>query len=549
MNRRPRSAAVPLILLLVIALAAGMLMGAARAKADPPANHGQDRGVPPGVVVVPPVPPVPADPANPGQDHGTQPGGAAVLPLPDFVTPDLDGVDKVKVPSTKKPPKNVKFDGEPMPGGVTSGTGTAGAGTGEVLVPGVPGYTWRDGCGPTAVGMVVGYYDGKGWDQLIPGDGTTNSAAAQQVIASHGTAAAPGHYDDYSLPMETTYSTAPDKSELPVGDEHPADSVADFMHTSWSADGLGYGYSYSNMVGPAFTGYVGLKYPGSSPTVTQYGGANLTWTLVKQEINAGRPMVFLVDCDGDGNTDHFVTIVGYREVNGSPEYGCWDTWDTNLLRWQTFRPVSSSYQWGVWSGYSLKIDGTVTPPPSPAPTPTPTSPAIVDTTAPLTTALGLDTLWHNTSVTVTFSATDTQSGVAYTEYSLDGGAWTRGTSVAIAVPRKSSVATVHTLAYRSADVAGNVEATHSAQVKIDTTKPVTTSNATGVTQKGSFSLALTPTDTGSGVAATRYSVDGGAYQVGTSVLITGAGRHTVKFNSSDGAGNVESTSSASVRIN
>ena len=99
MNRRPRSAAVPLILLLVIALAAGMLMGAARAKADPPVNHGQDRGVPPGVKVVPPAP---ADPANPGQDNGTLPGATAVLPVPDFVTPDLGAVpDVVKVKSTK----------------------------------------------------------------------------------------------------------------------------------------------------------------------------------------------------------------------------------------------------------------------------------------------------------------------------------------------------------------------------------------------------------------------------------------------------------------
>ena len=133
MNRRPRSAAVPLILLLVIALAAGMLMGAARAKADPPVNHGQDRGVPPGVKVVPPAP---ADPANPGQDNGTLPGATAVLPVPDFVTPDLGAVpDVVKVKSTKHPPQNVKFDGEPMPGGITTGTGTATGGAGEVDHP------------------------------------------------------------------------------------------------------------------------------------------------------------------------------------------------------------------------------------------------------------------------------------------------------------------------------------------------------------------------------------------------------------------------------
>ena len=167
----------------------------------------------------------------------------------------------------------------------------------------------------------------------------------------------------------------------------------------------------------------------------------------------------------------------------------------------------------------------------------------------MTVATGVDNAWHTTSVSVALTATDAGSGVAYTEYSLDSGAWTRGTSVTVAVPRKGSVAAVHTLAYRSADNAGNVEGIHTAQVKIDTTKPVTRSNANGTTQKSSFTVVLTPTDTGSGVAATYYSVDGGAFQPGTSTLVTGAGRHTVKFYSSDSAGNVESPSSASVRIN
>ena len=36
---------------------------------------------------------------------------------------------------------------------------------------------------------------------------------------------------------------------------HTSDSVADFMHTSWSADGNYYGWSWSNYIsGPAFTG-------------------------------------------------------------------------------------------------------------------------------------------------------------------------------------------------------------------------------------------------------------------------------------------------------
>ena len=194
--------------------------------------------------------------------------------------------------------------------------------------PGAPGYGWRDGCGPTAVGMVIGYYDGHGYDQLIPGDATSDTAAVQQSIASHGVDGSSGHYEDYSLPYEETRTgVVPDRSEAPLGDEHVADSVADFMHTSWSADRLQYGFSFSNMVGSAFSGFFKLKYPGSSQVVTTYSGTALTWDIIKREVAADRPMVLLVDSSGDGVTDHFVTLVGYRESNGYAEYGCWDTWN------------------------------------------------------------------------------------------------------------------------------------------------------------------------------------------------------------------------------
>lgn len=490
----------------------------------------------------------------------------ALLSLTAAVAAAHGGKDKIKVPklkpvpkvvkvkSTKKPPKNVKFRGLPMPGGITTGTSTAVGGAGEVIVPGVPAYAWRDGCGPTAVGMVIGYYDGMGWPDLVTGDATSVTSETEQMIATHGASGTPGHYEDYVLPRETASTILLDKSEAPVGDEHAANSVADFMHTSWSTDGLFYGYSYSNMAGPAFSNYVASRYPGSSLSSTTYPGTYLTWAIVKQEIAAGRPMVFLVDSSGDGRTDHFVTVVGYREANGYPEYACWDTWSTTLLRWQQFRAMSSTYAWGVWGGFTFSLAAatpipTPTPTPTDTPTPTPPPPAVSDTTAPSTTAVGLDDAWHNASTSVSFAAADAESGVAYTEYSLDGGAWTRGTSVTITVPRKTALAAVHVLQYRSADNAGNLENTQLGQVKIDPIKPLTTSNADATVHKTSFTLLLTPRDADSGVHATYYKVDGAAYTPGTSVLVTGVGRHTVRFYSVDRAGNTESARSVTVRIN
>jgi hypothetical protein len=465
-----------------------------------------------------------------------------------------NGPKVVKVKSTKKPPKNVKFRGQPMPGGITIGTSATTDG-GGVLVSGVPGYAWRDGCGPTAVGMVVGYYDGNGWPNLIPGDATSDTTEVDQAICSHGTAAQPGSYEDYALPYEIT-TLMPDKSELPLGDEHASNCLADYMHTSWSYDGLAYGYSSSSMAGPAFSGYVASKYPAASLTTKTYPGTYLTWSLVKQEIDASRPMVFLVDSSGDGRTDHFVTVVGYRETNGYAEYGCWDTWSTTLIRWQQFRAMSSSYAWGVWGGFTFSLSAGQTPPPNPTPTPTdtptatptPTLPPVADTTSPVTAASGLDSAWHNTSVTVNFSASDADSGVTYTEYSLDGASWKQGTALTISVSRKTPTAAVHAVQYRSVDKAGNVEAAKLGQVKIDSVKPTTSSNATTQTYKGSFTLTLSPMDADSGVSVTYVSVDGRAYQPATSTLITGTGRHTVKFYSDDNAGNVEGAKTVTVRI-
>ena len=76
--------------------------------------------------------------------------------------------------------------------------------------------------------------------------------------------------------------------------------------------------------------------------------------------------------------------------------------------------------------------------------------------------------WSSKTVTVTLTAHDAGSGVSDTRYRLDGGAWTTGTSATV------SGDGIHALDYRSTDNAGNVEATKSVPVKIDTVAPVTT---------------------------------------------------------------------------
>ena len=96
-----------------------------------------------------------------------------------------------------------------------------------------------------------------------------------------------------------------------------------------------------------------------------------------------------------------------------------------------------------------------------------------DAIAPVTTVSGADALWHNKPVTLTFTAGDNPGGpgVDYTEFKLDAGDWTKGASVTVPAPANHSGDGVHTVAYRSADKADNVEVAKSCQVKIDTTPP------------------------------------------------------------------------------
>jgi hypothetical protein len=96
---------------------------------------------------------------------------------------------------------------------------------------------------------------------------------------------------------------------------------------------------------------------------------NLNRNLLKQEIDNDRPMVFLTGSNGDGRTDHFVTIDGYRTTSGNNEYGCLDTYQPiETIRWEQFRTMSSAYKWGIWKGWGFQIEPPITPPAPNSPT-------------------------------------------------------------------------------------------------------------------------------------------------------------------------------------
>jgi hypothetical protein len=217
----------------------------------------------------------------------------------------------------------------------------------QALIPDVPTYYWYNGCGPTALGMIIGYWDAHGAPNLIPGsnDWTTNQSAIQNMIAS------PGHIRDY-VPT-------PDRVATPQDPYHADDCVADFCGASRAP--WGYGWSGFEAQATGLWGYA--EHCGYNQyTVSQdyYGvDGSALWNEVTAAIDAGHPLELLVDSNGDAATDHFVTVVGYDVVSGQKRYGCRDTWvssGTNI-RWEDFGPLTFGKEWGVYGAtfFSLPV--------------------------------------------------------------------------------------------------------------------------------------------------------------------------------------------------
>jgi len=114
---------------------------------------------------------------------------------------------------------------------------------------------------------------------------------------------------------------------------------------------------------------------------------------------------------------------------------------------------------------------------------------------------------------------------------------------------------MHVVDYYSVDQAGNVGQVRTATVAVEWSPPSTTDDAPDGEQGSDVTVTLAAVDRCSGVAATWWSLDGGAWQQGTSILVpapadgTNNGLHTICYYSIDNVGRVESLRVCTVTIN
>ena len=215
-----------------------------------------------------------------------------------------------------------------------------------VLIPDVPSYAWHRGCGPTCLGMIIGYYDSVGYQDLIPGVSISQNNSVNNCIASEE------HYNNYSLPLDIFPNPLLEDASS-IGGAHENNCIADFMYTSFSSEGNYWGWSWGSDVGNAFINYVAYKNSTYIPSSNYYINDGFIWETYMEEINTSRPVMLLVDSDGDGSTDHFLVGIGYDSA--TQEFAAYDTWD-NEIHWYSWQQVESGIEWGVYSLITFTID-------------------------------------------------------------------------------------------------------------------------------------------------------------------------------------------------
>jgi hypothetical protein len=229
---------------------------------------------------------------------------------------------------------------------------------------------WYYGCGPTAGGSIALYWDRNGYSNLVTG-------AIEDHIASTR------HIEYwYESPINSVRGGGGDPDYNSTGDPKVGsdgfDCIADFMGTSRYTyprpDAGNYeltnGGTYLWMGAPDT--YLGIRsgmkayanYQGYSIDATNYN-ADL-WNTFTGEIDAGRPVILLVDTDGDGGTDHFVPSFGYDDTGKYFAYNEWGA--TGAVgdggNWYDWNAMGVA--WGVGYVTALGFGGGASPEPTAA---------------------------------------------------------------------------------------------------------------------------------------------------------------------------------------
>ncbi|WP_340539782.1 family 78 glycoside hydrolase catalytic domain [Nocardioides sp. GXZ039] len=160
-----------------------------------------------------------------------------------------------------------------------------------------------------------------------------------------------------------------------------------------------------------------------------------------------------------------------------------------------------------------------------------------------------DNGWYRSGVTVAVRAADNRDAAPLVQVGDAGGAGWQAYVAPVAVTGEGR----HALSYRATDASGNRSPVGELEVGIDATAPVTeiaVKRGGGAEAADRATVTLSASDALSGVATTRYRIDGGDWMTsdGAPIAVRGFGEHLVEFASTDVAGNAETMRQATITL-
>jgi putative cell wall-binding protein/photosystem II stability/assembly factor-like uncharacterized protein len=438
------------------------------------------------------------------------------------------------------------------------------------------GTTWTEGTSPTTspINGVALVDTSKGWAVGAGGNllGTTNAGASW----SFGTS--PTYQDLYGIAFSGTHGIA----------------VGKFGSIIVTDDGVNWRVPTPDTTGPTMQTLTSSTHPVAT---TWYSSASATvaWTATDPAGVSGYSYVFdtspttVPDTVSDGTastaTRTLGTGVNYVHVRAVDAYGNWGDPIHRTIRVDTIDPVTTD---NAADAYTAPAVITLTPTdahsgvantsyaldgvPGTGTTVSVSSEGVhtlkyasvdaagnreatvtvgvtVDFSGPSVTTLTSAThasaaSWYsNHNPSFAWSASDAYSSVSGYSYVLDQSPATVPDEISEGSASAKSYTNladgVWYLHVRAVDSLGNWGYANHIAIRIDTAPPSTTDDAAD-TYTGTAVINLTSADLHSGVASTRYALDG-VPGTGTSVLVSSEGVHTLDYASIDEAGNREAT--------
>jgi hypothetical protein len=322
------------------------------------------------------------------------------------------------------------------------------------------------------------------------------------------------------------------------------------LHGVDTAPGNSFGFSvgvsgdYAIVGAPQHT-HVSAAYDGAAYVFSRTG---TTWTQQREFVAA--------DAAPNDNLGYGVALSGDVAVAGAPEHTSggvrsgvvyvYARLGSSWVQQPTLLPVDAAAD--EWFGGTVAAsDGSVLAGAACHATYTGAAyPFQLDATPPVTSVAGIPAGWSSAPVSVTLTAVDDLWGVASTEYRLQGApAWT-----SYSTPFQVTTQGSSTYEYRSTDKVGNVEASKSFTVRIDTSAPTTTASGVPAGWSKTAVITLSGSDAYSGRASTEYRLQGAASWTtyAAPFAVTAQGTSTWEFRSTDVVGNVETAKTLTAKV-